>query len=112
MKDDKGLDVGVEKYGFKHAVEASVRLRVGGVAKAHWHRDQIVRSEVNAQFMELCSGGIQRSYLLTGVLHGGHTLNPSSHPRLFHEHQLEACEPFPCEDDKKPEPVGDTTNQT
>jgi hypothetical protein len=102
MKTATGLlDLGVEKYGFQHAIGDCVRLRVGGTVSVDWPGDRNVRWMVNGQHLEICSGGTQRAYGLSGVMRGGHTLNPAAHSRVFHEHELEACEPFPCEEEDK-----------
>lgn len=105
MKDDNKLDLGVEEYGFKHAIGSCVILRAAGVMRREWPGTRNVRWMVNVQKLEVCSGGVQRVYALSGVMHGGHVLNPDAYPRAFYEHELEACEPFPCEEDEKPEPV-------
>ncbi len=105
MKDDNGLDLGVEKYGFQHAIASCVRLRAGGEQKRGMYRAEIryanVRYMVNTQETEICSGGLQRKYVIHGVMHGGAAIGSAI---VVHEHELEACEPFPCEEEK-PEPA-------
>ena len=100
-----GQDVGVRDHGFKFPIGKPVRLVVGGELKAgHWLQlgsrpKENLRWTVNLQRLELCSGGIQRTYVCRGVVHGGSTIPDPD--KWFHEHELVACEPFPCEEEKK-----------
>ncbi len=105
MKDDNRLDLGVEKYGFQHAIKATVRLRAGGATKEAWSRQNICWV-VLEQHMTLCSGGVQRQVDCRGVTLGGAIVEGGNVVKSiyrFFEHELEACEPFPCEEEKKPE---------
>lgn len=98
-------DFGVRMYGFNYAIGQVVRLKAGGVAK-NWHsRDRNYRWMVNSQELEICSGGLQRKYSCRGGTHGG---SVGTNPILFHEHELEASEPFPCETEDKNKKIEET----
>ncbi|KKM77533.1 hypothetical protein LCGC14_1369080 [marine sediment metagenome] len=63
-----GQDVGVRDYGFKFPIGSTLRLVAGGELKARGWPDrrpkENLRWMVNGQRLDLCSGGIQRMYVV------------------------------------------------